>query len=259
MHIYIYIYIYIYTYIYTCIYIYIHIYTYIYMYMRGYIYVYEWDFLQEFVPAEEGRYKAARKREFKLPWRKAGPLQSSRWFIGFEPVGCQRRTLSLVPAGAEAEGLVGVGCEVQGSEGLGLRWRGCFPSVFGRGLLVVGSRLQGGWIGTFGITHYQAGEYYTAARTRDIRGFLRIIFRDCHQFVHALRTRINGKVNDSPGPFAISQPHIRRVTKWFSAQIGPTFRHLFRRKPPMSLQVAYRRVVGPIAHGFFTNLTSKHL
>ena len=27
---------------------------------------------------EEGRYKATWKREFKLPWRKAGPLKSSR-------------------------------------------------------------------------------------------------------------------------------------------------------------------------------------
>ena len=27
---------------------------------------------------EEGRYKAAWKTEFKLPWRKAGPLKSSR-------------------------------------------------------------------------------------------------------------------------------------------------------------------------------------
>ena len=28
--------------------------------------------------AEEGRYKATGKREFKLLWRKAGPLKSSR-------------------------------------------------------------------------------------------------------------------------------------------------------------------------------------
>ena len=27
---------------------------------------------------EEGRYTASMKREFKLPWRKAGPLKSSR-------------------------------------------------------------------------------------------------------------------------------------------------------------------------------------
>ena len=27
---------------------------------------------------EEGRYKATWNREFKLPWRKAGPLRSSR-------------------------------------------------------------------------------------------------------------------------------------------------------------------------------------
>jgi len=31
------------------------------------------------VPAhQEGRYKATKKREFKLPWRKAGLLKSSR-------------------------------------------------------------------------------------------------------------------------------------------------------------------------------------
>ena len=35
---------------------------------------------------EEGRYKATWKKEFKLPWRKAGPLKT---FSGFEPVGCQ--------------------------------------------------------------------------------------------------------------------------------------------------------------------------
>ena len=33
-------------------------------------------------------------REFKLPWRKAGLLKSSRWLSGFGPVGCQQE-LSL--------------------------------------------------------------------------------------------------------------------------------------------------------------------
>ena len=30
------------------------------------------------VQVEEGRYNATWKKEFKLPWRKAGPLKSSR-------------------------------------------------------------------------------------------------------------------------------------------------------------------------------------
>ena len=41
-----------------------------------------------------GRYWAAWKREFKLPWCKAGPLKSSRRLSGFGAVGCQKRTLS---------------------------------------------------------------------------------------------------------------------------------------------------------------------
>ena len=35
------------------------------------------------------RYTAAWKEEFKLPWRKAGPLESSRQLSGFGPVCCQ--------------------------------------------------------------------------------------------------------------------------------------------------------------------------
>ena len=43
----------------------------------------------------EGRYKAAWKREFKLPLRKAGLPKLSRRLSGFGPVGCQSRTLFL--------------------------------------------------------------------------------------------------------------------------------------------------------------------
>ena len=42
-----------------------------------------------------------------------------------------------------------------------------------------------------------------------------------------------------------------RATKGFPAQIGPTFRYLIRRTPPMSLQVAYCRVMGLIAEQLF--------
>ena len=43
---------------------------------------------------KEGKYWATWKREFKIPWRKAGLLKSSRWSSGFGSVGCQLRTLS---------------------------------------------------------------------------------------------------------------------------------------------------------------------
>ena len=50
----------------------------------------------EFSPGlEEGKYKAIWKREFKLPWCKAGLPKSSRRFSGFGPVGSQRITSSL--------------------------------------------------------------------------------------------------------------------------------------------------------------------
>ena len=41
------------------------------------------------LPGKGNRYKATWKRDFKLPWRKAGLLKSSRWLSGFGPVGCQ--------------------------------------------------------------------------------------------------------------------------------------------------------------------------
>ena len=44
-----------------------------------------------------------------------------------------------------------------------------------------------------------------------------------------------------------SRQSTQRATKGFSAQIGPPFRYLIRRTPPMSLRVAYRRVLGLIA------------
>ena len=37
------------------------------------------DVLQREREREEGRCKATCEKEFKLPWRKAGPLKSSRW------------------------------------------------------------------------------------------------------------------------------------------------------------------------------------
>ena len=43
----------------------------------------------------------------------------------------------------------------------------------------------------------------------------------------------------------------QRATKGFPAHIGPTFRYLIRRNPPMSLRVAYRSVVGLVAYGLF--------
>ncbi|KAJ1492383.1 hypothetical protein T484DRAFT_1611582 [Baffinella frigidus] len=39
----------------------------------------------------------------------------------------------------------------------------------------------------------------------------------------------------------------QRATKGFSAQIGPPFRFLIRRNPPIPLQVTYRRVLGLVA------------
>ena len=53
---------------------------------------------------EEGRCKATWKSEFKLPWRKAGPLKTFRWLSGFGPVGCQQRTLSLLHLGVGIQG-----------------------------------------------------------------------------------------------------------------------------------------------------------
>ena len=41
--------------------------------------------------ALKGRYKATRKREFKLLWREAGPPNH----LGFGPVGCQSRSVCL--------------------------------------------------------------------------------------------------------------------------------------------------------------------
>jgi len=49
-----------------------------------------------------------------------------------------------------------------------------------------------------------------------------------------------------------SLPHSGR-RRHFQAQIGPVFRYLIRRNPPMSLWVAYRRVLGLIAYGLFRN------
>ena len=38
---------------------------------------------------QEGKCKATWKREFKLPWRKAGLLTSTRRLSGFGTAGCQ--------------------------------------------------------------------------------------------------------------------------------------------------------------------------
>ena len=58
--------------------------------------------------SEEGRHTAIWEREFKLPWREAGPpnyLDDKReagppnHLDDIGPVGCQRRTLSLAGCG----------------------------------------------------------------------------------------------------------------------------------------------------------------
>jgi hypothetical protein len=50
---------------------------------------------------------------------------------------------------------------------------------------------------------------------------------------------------------SLLHPTTQRATKGFSAQTGPPFRYLIRRNPPMSLRVAYRRILGLIAEGLF--------
>ena len=51
--------------------------------------------LGDFVRCSDGRYRASRERAFKLPWRKADLLKSSRSLSGFGPVGRQFGTFSL--------------------------------------------------------------------------------------------------------------------------------------------------------------------